>query len=75
MFTLNVVVTQVSMKTTPKSISLNLSNNIPNITLPELDHDMLLLEDLEEMDKNMPYRFGSPVDVNLNLDNSGMWKK
>ena len=75
LFTLNVVVTQVSMKTTPKSISLNLSNNIPNITLPELDHDMLLLEDLEEMDKNMPYRFGSPVDVNLNLDNSGMWEE
>ena len=74
LFTLNVVVTQVSMKTTPKSISLNLSNNIPNITLPELDHDMLLLEDLEEMDKNMPYRFGSPIDVNLNLDNSGMWE-
>ena len=32
---------------------------------------MILLEDLEEMDKNMPHRFGSPVDVNLNLDNSG----
>ena len=75
LFTLNVVVTQVSMKTTPKSISLNLSNNIPNVTLPELDHDMLLLEDLEEMEKNMPYRFGSPVDVNLNLDNSGVWEE
>lgn len=74
LFVLNFAISQVSVNSVPRSIDMDLDINIPNITLPEFDHDALLLEDIEEMDKNVPYRFGSPIDVNLNLNNSGLWE-
>ena len=74
LFVLNFAISQVSVNSVPRSIDMDLDINIPNITLPEFDHDALLLEDIEEMDKNVPYRFGSPLDVNLNLNNSGLWE-
>ena len=58
-----------------KSDIKNMSSIVPNITLPEVDHDLLLTEDLEEMNKNMPYRFGNPFEVNFNLYNSGTWEE
>ncbi len=74
LFVLNFAISQVSVNSVPRSTNMDLDINIPNITLPEFDHDALLLEDIEEIDKNVPYRFGSPLDVNLNLNNSGLWE-
>ena len=71
---LNFVITQVSVSGIPKSDINNMSSIVPNISLPEVDHDLLLTEDLEEMNKNIPYRFGNPFEVNFNLYNSGTWE-
>ena len=51
-FVLNFAISQVSVNSVPRSTNMNLDINIPNITLPEFDHDALLLEDIEEIDKN-----------------------
>ena len=71
---LNFIIAQVSINGIPKSDTKNMSSTFSNIILPELDHDLLLAKDLEEMDKNMPYRFGNPFEVNFNLHNSGTWE-
>ena len=65
---------QVSAGGTPKSILSNLEKNVPNIQLPSIDIEALILEDeIEQMDKSVPFRFGTPFEVNYNLDNSGQW--
>jgi len=65
---------QVSIGGTPKSILSNLSDNVQNIVLPNIDIESLRLEDeIEQMDKSIPFRFGTPFEVNYNLDNSGQW--
>ena len=71
---LNFAFTQVAIKSTPKSIIHNLESNIPKILMLEIDHQSFLLEDeIEQMDKSIPYRFGAPFEVNYNLNNSGQW--
>ena len=64
---------QVSSGGEPKSILLGLSNEISIAVLPAVDQDALILEDEIEMAKDVPYRFGIPIDVQYNLDNSGIW--
>ena len=66
--------TQVSIKSTPKSVINNLESNMPKMLMPEIDHQSFLLEDeIEQLDKSIPYRFGAPFEVNYNLNNSGQW--
>ena len=74
LFLISNIYSQVSINGTPKSVIWDMNNEITNITLPEVDHDILQLQDLEEKDKNVPYRFGNPFDVNFNLNNSGTWE-
>ena len=74
LFLISNIYSQVSINGTPKSVIWDMNNEITNITLPEVDHDFLQLQDLEEKDKNVPYRFGNPFDVNFNLNNSGTWE-
>ena len=65
---------QISIGGTPKSILSNLDDNMQNIILPNIDIESLRLEDeIEEMNKNIPFRFGTPFEVDYNLDNSGQW--
>ena len=74
LFLISNIYSQVSINGTPKSVIWDMNNEITNITLPEVDHDFLQLQDLEDKDKNVPYRFGNPFDVNFNLNNSGTWE-
>ena len=74
LFLISNIYSQVSINGTPKSVIWDMNNEITNITLPEVDHDFLQLQDLQEKDKNVPYRFGNPFDVNFNLNNSGTWE-
>ena len=74
LFLISNIYSQVSINGTPKSVIWDMNNEITNITLPAVDHDFLQLQDLEEKDKNVPYRFGNPFDVNFNLNNSGTWE-
>ncbi len=71
---LSFAITQVSIKSTPKSVINNLESNMPKMLMPEIDHQSFLLEDeIEQLDKSIPYRFGAPFEVNYNLNNSGQW--
>lgn len=65
---------QISQPGNPKHLTENLQNDIHKISLSEVNRDALLLEDDFEMSKDVPYRFGTPFDVQLNLENSGYWE-
>ena len=65
---------QVSSGGDLKSILQGLSDEIPVEVLPEVNQEALLLEDEIEMAKDVPYRFGTPFEVQFNLDNSGAWE-
>ena len=58
-----------------KSLILGLSDEIPEVVLPTVNQEALLLEDETEMAKDIPYRFGAPIEVQFNLDNSGIWEE
>lgn len=49
-------------------------SSIPKIQTPTLDMDNIRKEDEEDERNNVPPRFGYPTDVNLNLDNAGLWE-
>ena len=65
---------QISSGGELKSLQLGLSDEIPVEVLPEVNQEALLLEDETEMAKDVPYRFGLPLEVQYNLDNSGVWE-
>ncbi|MEI7594124.1 MAG: trypsin-like peptidase domain-containing protein [Bacteroidota bacterium] len=67
---------QVSIGGKPFSFTNNkLSLEVQKIILPKVDLQALLAEDeIESHYKDIPYRFGIPIDVNLNLQNSGTWE-
>ncbi len=71
----SISIAQISVKSTPKSLLFdNINQNVPNINLNTIDIEALLIEDeIEQMNKNIPFRFGTPIEVNYNLDNSGEW--
>jgi len=74
LLTLNFLQSQISTGGTPKSIIIDLEKNIPTIILPIINLETLELEDeIEQMDKSIPFRFGTPFEVNYNLNNSGEW--
>ncbi len=72
---LSISIAQISVKSTPKSLLLdNINQNVPNVNLNTIDIEALLIEDeIEQMDKSIPFRFGTPIEVSYNLDNSGEW--
>jgi hypothetical protein len=67
---------QISAPGTPKSISLNLSKqDIDTKIMPQVDIVRLQQEDrIEAQMKDIPLRFGLPMDVNYSLENSGNWR-
>ena len=62
---------QVSDGGDPKSIQAGLTDDIPQVIMPLVDRAALLREDKIEMEKDVPYRFGTPFEVQYNLNNSG----
>jgi hypothetical protein len=51
---------------------VNLSSTIPTRTFPVPDIDALLLEDEQNANLDIPYRFGYKYTTNLNVNNSGI---
>ena len=65
---------QVSIGGTPYSFKNLVANLIDKAEMPYVDVQALLAEDALEEGKGLPFRFGSPIEVNLNLNNSGTWE-
>ena len=67
--------TQVSVESIPKSFSLVEDIVIPTRILPAFDIQNFLLEDENEMRSidTKPYRFAKPIEVDFNMENSGIW--
>ena len=70
---LQLVWTQQSQGGNPFSKNHKISNSIHTITLPKVDHEILLEEDFYR-EEGTPYRYGFKHKVNLNPENSGTWK-
>ena len=66
---------QVSAGGTPPSFDRSLGGAVPTVELPTPDVARLLAEDEAEVaaGEDKPFRFGSPVAVDLGLDNAGLW--
>ena len=73
--TFNILLAQISLERTPKSLLFELNNSIPDIVMPTINEDILWQQDMIENDKNIPFRFGAPIDVSFNLNNSGVWEE
>ena len=73
--TFNILLAQISLEKTPKSLLFDLNNSIPDIAMPTINEDILWQQDMIENDKNIPFRFGAPIDVSFNLNNSGLWEE
>ncbi len=67
---------QFSIGTSPYSFSNEgLTADIPSVKMPAFDLEQMMAEDeLYYSQKGQPYRFGKTFDVNLNLDNFGVWE-
>ena len=70
----NFIQSQVSIGGTPKSVLNDIEQINQSVKLPKVDREALLLEDeIEQMDKSIPFRFGKAFEVNYTLNNSGEW--
>lgn len=65
---------QVSIGGTPYSFNNRVGNNIATVQMPPVDVAALLAEDEIEQAQGLPFRFGFPHEVELNLNNSGTWE-
>ena len=71
----NLIFSQISVEAIPKSVLFELNSIVPNILMPQINQDILLQEDAAETNKNVPFRFGTPIDVSYNLNNAGIWEE
>lgn len=62
---------QVGAGGTPPSFAQRTEGRVPTVTLPAVDHALLLAED-ETAPKDEPARFGAPQDVALDLRQAGL---
>ena len=72
LFLINVIIGQVSQGGNPKSFELNLRSNINETVMDYIDVEALINED-KQADKEIPFRFGYDIPVNINIENSGTW--
>jgi lysyl endopeptidase len=64
--------TQISTNETPLSFKENLGkDNIPVITMPALNYEIIEEEDSIDNLNGLPPRFGFDFDVDINMENSG----
>ncbi len=67
---------QVTNEGVPLSWSINAQNksNVTAVLMKSFDLSKIQAEDAKnDANKSIPWRFGYELDVNLNLDNSGVW--
>jgi hypothetical protein len=66
---------QISQPATPPSfLKTGLTGEVPSISMEKVDVERLLQEDLIfDTVKDIPWRFGENLYVNINPENSGIW--
>ncbi len=65
---------QVTNNGLPLSWTSNQIENIPPVTLPEIDLEKYRTEDaVNDLRNDVPWRFGAEIVVDYNLNNSGVW--
>ena len=69
---MNFIISQVSQGGNPKSFELNLRSNVEEKVMDYIDVEALINED-NQADKEIPFRFGYDIPVSINLENSGTW--
>ena len=71
----NLLISQISIESTPKSFLLNRDSAIEEIIMPEINIEQIIEQ--EEMDKQSsilkPYKFAETIYLDLNMENSGNW--
>ncbi len=66
---------QISSGGSPYSFNHpSIKADLSTITMPKIDLAALKAEDALNEDDKQVYRFGKSIEVNLNLDNSGIWQ-
>lgn len=70
----NLLVAQISQGGKPYSFNNVVGAEVPTVEMPFVDVQALLAEDALEESKGLPFRFGCPIEVNINLNNSGTWE-
>lgn len=68
------ILSQVGIGGEPYSFTHSINGFFETKVMPAVDLQALLAEDELEKDKGIPFRFGAPIDVNFNLQNSGSWE-
>lgn len=63
----------VFTKATPPSFDQKRIKVVPQVEMPALDYQKIIAEDLRDQAENKPFRFGKHHEVNLTLDNAGLW--
>ena len=66
---------QISVGGEPASFGKSIPGIIDSKNLPSVDVARYLAEDMQEAGKDIPYRFGAPIDVNYDMNNSGSWRR
>ena len=66
---------QISVGGKPASFGKSIPGIIDSRRLPRVDVAAYLAEDMQEAGKDIPYRFGAPIDVSFNMNNSGSWNR
>ena len=71
----NYLAAQISQHAIPASfMKTDLTNQVPLISMEKVDAESLLQEDMIfDSIKDIPWRFGENLYVNINPDNSGIW--
>ena len=66
---------QISVGGKPASFGKSIPGVIDSRKLPRVDVAAYLAEDMQEAGKDIPYRFGAPIDVSFDMNNSGSWNR
>ncbi len=64
---------QLSYGGTPPSFTTVLTKPLATVTMPQIDARVLMIQDMNAP-KNTPYRFGETIEVDLDIDEVGVWE-
>ena len=72
---INLLFSQISIESTPKSFLSNRIFDIPEIILPSINIEQIIEQERIEQQSNQtkPYKFAETINVDLNMNNDGVW--